>query len=143
MAAKLEVEYFNCKGKFVIWQRRMYIILVQQKVAKALKDPMNMPDTLYDDKKQDMLEMSFNTLTLHLDDNVLREFSFFGFKMIESNSLRYNLDEFNNILYLENIDIEIDGEDKEIIFLNSLSKSYSTFVETLKYARESQSFDDI
>lgn len=62
--------------------------------------------------------------------------------MIETRSLRDNTDDFNKLLLdLENIGIKIEDEDKAIILLNP--KSYSTFVETLKYARDSLSLNDV
>lgn len=39
------------------------------------------------------------------------------------------------ILELENLKIKLEEEDKTIILLYSFSKSFSTFVVTMKYAR--------
>ena len=72
---KIEVERFDGKGDFGLWRRRMYAILVQQKVAKALKGEKELPSTLTADQKSEMMELAFSTLTLHLDDKVLREVS--------------------------------------------------------------------
>lgn len=174
MAAKIELDRWDGKGDFGLWKRRMYAILVQQKVAKALSGEIKLPDSLTEDQKADMMDLAFSSLTLHLDDKVLREVAseksaagiwsklehlymtkslqdriylkgkFFGFKMTESRTIGQNLDEFNRvILDLENIGIEIDDEDKAIIILNALPKSHSVFVETMKYARETLSFDDV
>lgn len=64
--------------------------------------------------------------------------------MNESRTILDDLDEMNKlILDLANMNIEIDDEDKAIIFLNSLPKSFTTFVETMKYARETLSFEDV
>ena len=121
-----------------------------------------------------MMELSFSTFTLYLDDNDLREVSgetsatglwlkleelcmtkslqdwfylegkLFGFKMCKSKAITHNLDEFNKlILYLVNIGIKVDDEDKIVIVLNSLPKSYFIFFDTMKYARESLSFEDV
>lgn len=64
--------------------------------------------------------------------------------MNESRTILDNLDELNKlILDLANINIEIDDEDKTFILLNSLPKSFATFVETMIYARETLSFEDV
>ena len=171
---KIEVERFDGKGDFGLWRRRMYAILVQQKVAKALKGEKELPSTLTADQKSEMMELAFSTLTLHLDDKVLREVSnettasglwlkleqlymtkslqdriylkgkLFGFKMSESKSIAENLDDFNKlILDLADIEIKIDDEDKAVIILNSLPKSFSNFVDTMKYGRESLTLEDV
>ena len=49
-----------------------------------------------------------------------------------------NWDDFYKlILDLANVDIKIEDEDKAIIILNYLPKSFSNFVDTTKYGRES------
>lgn len=69
---------------------------------------------------------------------------FFGFKMHNTESMRDNLDEYNRLtLDLENIGINIDDENKTIILLNSLPKSFTNLVETLKYARDTVSSKDV
>lgn len=88
------------------------------------------------------MELAFNTLTTHLDDEVLREvssetwvaglwkileelhlnkslqdriFKFFGFKMIDTKPIRDNVDDFNKLLLdIKNIGIKIEDEDKAI-----------------------------
>ncbi|XP_075499116.1 uncharacterized protein LOC142537491 [Primulina tabacum] len=75
MGTKIEVDRFDGKRDFGLWRRRMYAILVQQKVAKALLGEKKLPDTLDPKKKDGILELAFSTLTLNLDDKVLREVS--------------------------------------------------------------------
>lgn len=41
-----------------------------------------------------------------------------------------------NYLDLENIDIKYDEEDKALVLLHSLPKSYETFVDILKHGRD-------
>ena len=74
-ATKIKVECFDEKGDFGLWRRRMHAILVQQRVAKALEGENKLPGNLTVEQKSEMLEMAFNTLTLHLDDKVLQEVS--------------------------------------------------------------------
>ena len=42
----------------------MYVILVQKKVAKALKGEKELTSTLTVDKKSETIELAFSTLTL-------------------------------------------------------------------------------
>ena len=59
---------------------------------------------------------------------------FFTFKMQEGQKLRSHIDDFNKLyLDLENIDIKYDEEDKALVLLHSLPKSYETFVDILKH----------
>lgn len=138
MAMKVEIGRFNGKGDFVLWRRRMYVVLVQQKVGKALGGLKCLPESLFENEKFKMIELAFSTVTLHLGDKFLCEVSettanrlwkkletlyitkslsdkmylkgkYFWFKIIESKSISENLDEFNNLVIdLENIDIKIE-----------------------------------
>lgn len=83
-------------------------------------------------------------MTKSLQDRVYLKGKPFGFKMIESKFIEENLDEFNRlVLDLENIEIQVHDEDKAIIVLNSIPKSFSVFVDTMKYAKETLVFDEI
>lgn len=75
MTTKIKVERFDGKGDFGLRRRRMCAILVQQKAAKALGGKNQLPMNPTDDEKSDMMELAFNSLTLHLDDKVLRKVS--------------------------------------------------------------------
>ena len=64
--------------------------------------------------------------------------------MVENQKLQDHIDSFNKLcLDLENIDIKYDDEDKALVLLHSLSKSYETFVDILKHGRDKLSLDDI
>ena len=68
----------------------------------------------------------------------------FGFRMDEHKSLKDNKNEFLKIIQdLESISVEIDEEDQAVILLNSLPKSYSNFVETLKYGRQTLKLEEV
>ena len=103
----------------------MKVVLIQQKVGKALDEMY--PTTWNDDKKKEIDEIAYNTIILHLYDNVLRKVDdtktttelwkkleslflvttlpnkiflleqFFSFKMDISKDLDANLDEFNRL----------------------------------------------
>ena len=54
-----------------------------------------------------------------------------------------HMDSFNKLcLDLENINIRYEGEDKTLILLHFLPKSYETFVDILKHGRDKLTLDD-
>lgn len=53
----------------------MKVLLVQQKVAKALLELGKLPATLTKDEKEEMCGIAYSSIILHLVDNVLRRVS--------------------------------------------------------------------
>jgi len=73
-------------------------------------------------------------MTKSLSSRLYLKAKFFTFKMQEGQKLRSHIDDFNKLyLDLENIDIKYDEEDKALVLLHSLPKSYETFVDILKH----------
>ena len=69
---------------------------------------------------------------------------FFTFNMQEGQKLNNHIDKFNKLcLDLENIDINYDEEDKALVLLHSLPRTYETFVDILKHGREKLSLEDV
>lgn len=136
MTTKFEVERFTGKFDFSLWRKKIYAMLVHQKVAKALDKPKTLPETLIAEKRAEMDEIAFSLIILHLRDNVFRQVDeektaaelwakldklfiskslsnkiylkekFFGYRMDSSKSLDENLDEFNKIC----LELENTGE---------------------------------
>lgn len=69
----------------------------------------------------------------------------YSFRMAGDKSVLSQLDDFNKILDdLENIDVKLDEEDKALILLNSLPKTFENFRETLLFGnRDSITLEDI
>nr|GEW08837.1 retrovirus-related Pol polyprotein from transposon TNT 1-94 [Tanacetum cinerariifolium] len=69
----------------------------------------------------------------------------YTFRMKPGTSVQDHLDEFNTILIdLENLDVDIDDENKAKLLVISLSASYKHFKEIILYEnRETLSFDDV
>ena len=56
--------------------------------------------------------------------------------MVETKSVVEQLTEFNKIIDdLQNIDVKLDDEDKALLLLNSLPRSFEHFKDALLYAR--------
>lgn len=51
----------------------MYAKLVQLKVANALKGYAGMPDTMSEDQKEEVLELTYRTIILHIGVKVTRQ----------------------------------------------------------------------
>jgi len=61
----------------------------------------------------------------------------YSFKMVESKTIMEQLTEFNTILDdLENIEVQLEDEDKVILFLCALSKFFESFKDTMLYGKE-------
>ncbi|GJZ88583.1 putative reverse transcriptase domain-containing protein [Tanacetum coccineum] len=69
----------------------------------------------------------------------------YTFRMKPGTSVQDHLDEFNTILIdLENLDVDIDDDDKAVLLVISLPLSYKHFKEIMLYGnRETLSFDDV
>lgn len=61
----------------------------------------------------------------------------YSFKMVESKAIMEQHTEFNKILDdLENIEVQLEDEDKAILLLCALPKSYESFKDTMLYGKE-------
>jgi len=61
----------------------------------------------------------------------------YSFRMVESKAIMEQLMEFKKILDdLENIEVQLEDEDKAILFLCALPKSFKSFKDTMLYGKE-------
>ncbi|KAH9655442.1 hypothetical protein KPL70_022326 [Citrus sinensis] len=68
----------------------------------------------------------------------------FTLKMLEGSSLDEHLDEFNKVCdTLETIDAALEDEDKVLLLISSLPKSYEHFIDALMYGRQTLSLDEV
>ncbi|KAH9694913.1 Integrase catalytic domain-containing protein [Citrus sinensis] len=68
----------------------------------------------------------------------------FTLKMHEGSSLDEHLDEFNKVCdTLETIDAALEDEDKALLLISSLPKSYEHFIDALMYGRQTLSLDEV
>ena len=83
-------------------------------------------------------------LTKTLSTQLFLKTKFFSFNMGDGQKLHDYIDEYNKLcLDLENLDIKYDDEDKVLVLLRSLPKSYETFVDILKHGRDKLSLEDV
>ena len=64
--------------------------------------------------------------------------------MHDNHKLQEYLDDFNKLcLDLENIDVKYNDEEKALVLLYSLPKSYENFVDILQHGRDKLSLEDV
>ncbi|GKB58465.1 zinc finger, CCHC-type containing protein [Tanacetum coccineum] len=115
--ARFDIEKFDGKNDFGLWQIKMRALMVQQGCDVALE---TLPADMEAGEKAALMKKAYST------------------------KLGDHIDEFNKlILDLANIDIEIEDEDQALMLLTSLTSSYENLMETLLYGRESLTMDDV
>ncbi|GJX31225.1 hypothetical protein Tco_0241080 [Tanacetum coccineum] len=168
---RFDIEKFDGKNDFGLWQIKMRALMVQQGCDAALE---TLPVDMEAGEKAALMKKAYSTLILCLGDRVLREVTkettaagiwtkltslymtkslanrlylkkkLYTYYMSPGTKLGDHIDEFNKlILDLANIDIEIEDEDQALMLLTSLPSSYENFVETLLYGRESLTMEDV
>ncbi|KAK3010279.1 hypothetical protein RJ639_011887 [Escallonia herrerae] len=143
---KYDLEKFNGSNDFSLWRKKMHAVLIQQGLLKALKGKQGLPDTMYSDVKEDMLERAHSVLLLCLANNVLRKVSqkttaaglwlkleslymmksltncmylkqrLYTLRMKESPSISDHLDEYNKVI-LDLKNVDIKIKDEDKGFL--------------------------
>ncbi|GJY86231.1 retrovirus-related pol polyprotein from transposon TNT 1-94 [Tanacetum coccineum] len=168
---RFDIEKFDGKNDFGLWQIKMRTLMVQHGCDAALE---TLPADMKAGEKAALMKKAYSTLILCLGDRVLREVTketsvvgiwtkltslymtkslanrlylkkkLYTYYMSPGTKLSDHIDEFNKlILDLANIDIEIEDEDQALMLLTSLPSSYENFVETLLYGRESLTMEDV
>ncbi|GJR61334.1 ribonuclease H-like domain-containing protein [Tanacetum coccineum] len=168
---RFDIEKFDEKNDFGLWQIKMRALMVQLGCDAALEA---LPADMEAGEKAALMKKAYSTLILCLGDRVLREVTketstagiwtkltslymtkslanrlylkkkLYTYNMSPGTKLGDHIDEFNKlILDLANIDIEIEDEDQALMLLTSLPSSYKNFMETLFYGRESLTMEDV
>ncbi|GJR53655.1 retrovirus-related pol polyprotein from transposon TNT 1-94 [Tanacetum coccineum] len=146
-------------------------LLSQQGYLSALQGRDKLPEKLSDEEEDELMEKAHGAIILNLADSVLREVagettptglwlqleSLYMTKSLtnrlymkqrlytlrmKDGSLNDHINEFKKIILdLNNIDVRI--EDRALILLCSLQKSYEHLVTTLLYDKETISMEDV
>nr|GEV76454.1 retrovirus-related Pol polyprotein from transposon TNT 1-94 [Tanacetum cinerariifolium] len=166
-----DIEKFNGKNDFGLWQVRMKALLKQQGLAAALEELPAATSVAYDNVIQKKV---FIALILCLDDRVLWEITkettaagiqkkletlymtkslanrlylkrkLYTFHMHPGKSQSEHIDEFHKLVGdLSTIDIGISDEDQALLLLTYLPSSFDNFVETLLYGRDTLKLEDV
>ena len=70
-STKFEIEKFNGKNNFELWKLKMWDLLVQQGLQRALDGKRKKPLTITDDEWEHLDAKSLSTIRLCLVDDVL------------------------------------------------------------------------
>ncbi|KAI5659211.1 hypothetical protein M9H77_28004 [Catharanthus roseus] len=70
---KIETDRFDGKYDFVMWRRKMKIVLVQNKIAPTICSPKEYPESWKGEILKEKLDDAHSCLTLHLTDNYGRD----------------------------------------------------------------------
>nr|GEX30439.1 retrovirus-related Pol polyprotein from transposon TNT 1-94 [Tanacetum cinerariifolium] len=162
---RFDIEKFDWKNDFGLWQIKMCALMVQQGCDAALE---TLPVDIEASDKAVLMKKAYSTLILCLGDRVLRKVTkettgagiwtkltslymtkslanklYMKKKLYTCTKLGDHINEFNKIILdLANVDIEIEGEDQALMLLTSLPLFYENFVERLLYGRESLTMKD-
>ncbi|GKB81728.1 hypothetical protein Tco_0948623 [Tanacetum coccineum] len=168
---RFNIEKFDGKNDFGLWQIKMCALMVQQGCDAALE---TLTTDMEAGEKTSLMKKAYITLIICSGDRVLWEVTketsaegiwtkltslymtkslanglylkkkLYTYYMSPGTKLCDHIDEFNKlILDLANIDIEIEYDDQTLMLLTSLPSSYDNFVETLLYGRESLTMEDV
>ncbi|GKC64846.1 hypothetical protein Tco_1097444 [Tanacetum coccineum] len=168
---RFDIDKFDGKNDFGLWQINMRALLVPQGCDAALD---TLPANMEAGEKAALMKKAYSTLILCLGDRVLREVTkettaagiwtkltslymtkslanrlylkkkLYTYYMSPGTKLGDHIDDFNKlILDLANINIEIEDEDQALMLLTLFSSSFEKFMETLLYGRESLTRDDV
>jgi hypothetical protein len=169
--AKFDVEKFDGRNNFGMWQCEVMDVLAQQELDVTLEDkPEEMSeadwkklnrqacgtirlclakDQKYFVMKESMAKELWNKLedkymTKGIENKLYLKRKFFGFRYVEGTSMPEHLNNLNKILAdLQNLDVKIDDEDKAVVLINSLPDTYEHLATTLMYGKDTLKFDDV
>jgi hypothetical protein len=169
--AKFDVEKFDGRNNFGMWQCEVMDVLAQQELDVTLEDkPEEMSeadwkklnrqacgtirlclakDQKYFVMKETMAKELWNKLedkymTKGIENKLYLKRKFFGFRYVEGTSMPEHLNNLNKILAdLQNLDVKIDDEDKAVVLINSLPDTYEHLATTLMYGKDTLKFDDV
>jgi hypothetical protein len=170
--SKFEVERFDGKNNFNIWKSTVEDILVQQGLYKALqgKRPEGMKDADWEELEAKTVSTIRLALAPEVKYSVLNEKSasklwktledlymsksltnrlylkkqLYELKMDDDIDVRDHLNKFNKcVTELLNVDVKIEDEDKAIMLLSSLPKSYETLVTTLLVGKSTLTVNEV
>ncbi|KAL5557874.1 hypothetical protein UlMin_034085 [Ulmus minor] len=143
-SSKVEIEKFDGSNDFGLWKMKMLAHLGNLGLDLALGKEF--PESMDEEKKKEVLKKAYNTLILSLSDKVRLHLkaNFFTWKMKEGRDLQGHIDDFNKLVMdLENIGVEYEDEDKALVLLYSLPRSYETLVDILQHGRDTISLEDV
>ncbi|GKB87681.1 hypothetical protein Tco_0959953 [Tanacetum coccineum] len=140
---EFDIEKFDRKNDFWLWQVRMKTLLEQQGLAaRGVTYSHNYHQG--DDCNGDLEKLETLYMTKSLANRLYLKKNLYTFQMHPGKSQSEHIDEFHKLVGdLAAIDTAISDEDRALLLLASLSSSYDYFVETLLYGRDTLKLEDV
>lgn len=162
-STRFDVEKLTDKVDFSLWKMKIKALLTQQGLGAALMEESSSGKEKVEDVAQikekahsliilclgdkALREVSKETTAIDvwqklealyncksLANRLYLKQRLFSFKMAEEKSILKQVDEFNKLIDdLENIEVQFTEEDKALILLSSLPKSFENFKDTLLF----------
>ncbi|GJV28085.1 zinc finger, CCHC-type containing protein [Tanacetum coccineum] len=132
---KFDIEKFDGKNDFMLWQVRMKALLEQQFYRRSPKRRL-----------QRGFEKKLETLYMikSLANRLYLKKKLYTFHMHPGKSQSEHIDEFHKLVGdLAAIDAAISDKDHALLLLTSLPSSYNNFVETLLYDQDTIKLEDV
>ncbi|KAL5562397.1 hypothetical protein UlMin_032144 [Ulmus minor] len=171
-SSKVEIEKFDGSNDFGLWKMKMLAHLGnlgldlalgkeflesmdEEKKKEVLKKAYNTLILSLSDKvlreivkcksaAEVWLKLESLYMTKNLSSRLHLKANFFTWKMTEGRDLQGHIDDFNKLVMdLENIGVEYEDEDKALVLLYSLPRSYETLVDILQHGRDTISLEDV
>ncbi|KAL5540237.1 hypothetical protein UlMin_044477 [Ulmus minor] len=171
-SSKVEIEKFDGSNDFGLWKMKMLAHLGnlgldfalgkefpesmdEEKKWEVLKKAYNTLILSLSDKvlreivkcksaAEVWLKLESLYMTKNLSSRLHLNAKFFAWKMTEGRDLQGHIDDFNKLVMdLENIGVEYEDEDKALVLLYSLPRSYETLVDILQHGRDTISLEDV
>ena len=171
MGGKFEIELFDGRNNFTLWQSTVKDLLIQRGLYATLEDkkPADVDNSKWEDMKlraastirlalapeikYDVLEENNPknlweklTKTYHsksLANKLFLKKDLFGLKMEENGDLRDHLNRFNGLInQLNNLDEKLQDEDKAILLLVSLPNKYNNVITSLMVGKTKLTLDE-
>nr|GEW13720.1 retrovirus-related Pol polyprotein from transposon TNT 1-94 [Tanacetum cinerariifolium] len=146
MVTKSDIDKFDGKISFANWKVYLQAVLKHHGYKKALRGIAHKPQSYTRDHRGwFMSKLESLYMTKSLENKLRLKDRLYTFRMKPGTSVQDHLDEFNTILIdLENLEVDIDNEDKVVLLVISLPASYKHFNEIMLYGnRETLSFNDV
>ena len=169
--AKFEVEKFDGTNNIGMWQCEVMNVLVQQELDITLEDkPEGMSNKDWEKINRQacgtirlclarnqkyfvMREMNAKELWKKLEDKYMTKRvenslylkkKLFRFQYRAGISMSKHLNDYNKILVdYQNLEVDINSEDKALLLLNSFPNTYDHLITTLLYGKDEIKFDDV
>ncbi|RVW26906.1 Glutamate receptor 2.1 [Vitis vinifera] len=133
---KFDVEKFTGKNDFGLWRLKMRALLVQQGLQDALLGEKNLPNTMQEKHKIELLEKAHGAIILSLGDTVLRE-------VAKAKSAAKLLLKLESLYMTKSLANRLHKNIKLYTFKMTPNASYTNMKEAIMYGRDILTFDEV